>query len=336
MTELPRFATFDRLAEAFGERRFAYQLADQLTALIRHKQADAAEAALSSYIALFPDAGLRQIVGTFSADRLVIAGWDKFFGGIRHNKACVAAIALSGHGTDYTGSRNHLDATEQARPERIGLECYYYAEPHPMVGDLAALAGQLDEHGDSWYGDFDDIDVALMLNGADPMLAALRKVAAQTDRDDPAGRVMLTICEWWLMLHVHRAVERDLAKLDFGRDFPVLVTSHDFGDGFASFYEASGDTDPRDFEAARPKDADEIRHEINQLERELWAARKREKKRAKKEERAYLDRDGELSDAANNLANMFRAYRKGDLGKVASEGASLIANWRKLYRKYDY
>ena len=336
MTELPRFASFDRLAEAFGEGRFAYQLADQLTALIRHKQAAAAEAALASYIALFPDAGLRQIVGTFGAGRLVIAGWDGFYDGIRHYKAGVAAIALSGHGIDYTGSRNHLDGTEQCRPERIGLECYYYTEQHPMVGDQAALAGHLDEHGDSWFGDFDGIDVALLLNGADPMLAALRKVAAETGRDDPARRVMLTICEWWLMLHVHRAVERDLAKLDFGRDVPVLVTSHDFGDGFASFYHASGDVHPVEFEAARPRDQEEIAQKLRHDFVRWTEARRREKKRAKREEREYLDRDGELTAGAENLLNMFRAYRKGDTAKVVSEGANLVSNFRKLYRKYDY
>lgn len=336
MTELPRFASFDRLAEAFGEGRFAYQLADQLTALIRHKQAAAAEAALASYIALFPDPGLRQIVGTFGAGRLVIAGWDGFYDGIRHYKAGVAAIALSGHGIDYTGSRNHLDGTEQCRPERIGLECYYYTEPHPMVGDQAALAGQLDEHGDSWFGDFDGIDVALLLNGADPMLAALRKVAAETGRDDPARRVMLTICEWWLMLHVHRAVERDLAKLDFGHDLPVLVTSHDFGDGFASFYHASGHVHPVEFEAARPRDQEEIAQKLRHDFVRWTEARKREKKRAKREERDYLDRDGELTAGAESLLNMFRAYRKGDTAKVVSEGANLVSNFRKLYRKFDY
>jgi len=138
------------------------------------------------------------------------------------------------------------------------------------------------------------------------------------------------------MFHLHRAVARDLAQLDFGYDLPILVTAQDFTVEIASFHEASGSTDPRDFEAARPKDAEEIRDKIRQLEWELMSARRRERKRAKKEERAYLDRDGELTAGAESLRNMFRAYRKGDLGKVASEGANLIDNWRKLYRKYDY
>ncbi len=334
MNAVPRFATFDSLAEAVrgsdGRRRIEASLA---TLLHRGDHAGA-QAALASYIALFPDPALRQVVSGFSSDRLVIGGWDGFHAMARRCRAALAAISFSGNGLTYSEPFHYFAEADSRKPERVLLVCTYYEERHPLTGDLAAMAADLDRDGAHWINDFDQIDTTLWLNGADPMMAALNMTGSRSsDRD---SETMMFVCGWWLMFHLHRAVARDLTQLDFGYELPILVTAQDFTVEIASFHEASGSTDPRDFEAARPKDAEEIRDKIRQLEWELMSARRRERKRAKKEERAYLDRDGELTAGAESLRNMFRAYRKGDLGKVASEGANLIDNWRKLYRKYDY
>jgi hypothetical protein len=334
MNAVPRFATFDSLAEAVRGHDGRRRIEASLAALLHRGDHAEAQAALASYIALFPDPALRQVVSSFSSDRLVIGGWDAFHGMARRYRAGLAAIAFSGNGLSYSEPVHYLAEAEYRKPERVLLVCTYYEETHPLAGDPAAMAAHLDQYGTYWINDFDEIHTTLWLNGADPMMAALNTLGSRSS--DPDSEAMMFVCGCWLVFHLHRAVARDLAQLDFGCSLPILVTAQDFSVEIASLHEASGSTDPRDFEAARPKDADEIREKIRQLEWELMAARKRERKRAKKEEREYLDRDGELTAGAESLRNMFRAYRKGDMRKVASEGANLIDNWRKLYRKYDY
>jgi hypothetical protein len=334
MTAMPQFATFDALAERICGWEGRRSIEAPLGAMMRHGRHDEAEAALASYVALFPDAGLRQVVRSFTADRLVIGGWDRFHALARHTHAKVAAVALSGNVFDYRGPDIHLSDGERTHLQRVHLVCTYYDEPHPEADDPARLAAHIDEHGVNWLGEFDEIDTTLRLNGAEPLMVAINSTGSRGS--DRSSQAMMFVCAWSLMFHLHRAVARDLAQLDFGASLPILVTAQDFSVEVASFYHASGATDPRDFEEARPKNADEIRHKIFQLEQELWAARKREKKRAKREERDYLDRDGEMSAAAENLRTMFKAYRKGDKKTAFAEGVSLVSNFRKLYRKFDY
>lgn len=334
MTAMPQFATFDDLADRVGGSDGRRSIEAPLGALMRRGRHDEAQAALASYVALIPDAALRQVVRSFSADRMVIGGWDGFHAMVEHSGANLAAIALSGNVFDYCGEANHLSDSANSHLRRISLLCTYYTEPHPEAGNPARLAAHIDEQGVDWLGDFDEIDTALWINGAEPLTLAINSTGSR--QKDRGSKAMMFVCAWWLMFHLHRAVARDLARLNFGGKLPILVTAQDFTVDIACFHEATGDTDPRDFEAARPKDPDEICRKMMQMAGELMAARKRERKRAKREERAYLDRDGELSASTENLRNMFKAYRKGDLGTVVSEGASLIDNWRKLYRKYDY
>lgn len=292
MTEMPQFATFGDLAARIGGWEGRHSIEAPLGALMRRGRHDEAQAALASYVALFPDAALQQVVRSFSADRLVIGGWDRFHAMVQHTGANVTAIALSGNVFDYCGSANHFSAnhfsdSDRRHLQRVHLLCTYYADPHPEAGDPAGLAAHIDEHGVDWLGEFDEIDTTLWLNGAEPLMVAINGTGSR--QSDRGSEAMMIVCAWWLMFHLHRAVARDLEQLDLGQSLPILVTAQDFSIEIASFYEASGDTDPRDFEAARPKDADEIRHKINQLEQELWAARKQRKK-AGKTGRARLSR----------------------------------------------
>lgn len=331
MTGIPHFATFEDLVEAVagweGRRRIEVPLGN----LLRRGRHAKGEAALASYIDLFPDAALKQVVGKFSADRLVIGGWDRFHASVRRSRARVAAISFPGQAMDYHGPTDHFFVDEFKPKERVGLLCSFFTDAHPMAGDPEGMTAHLEEHGERWLGDFDEIDVALSLNGAEPLLAAFRKALAWRPERD--GEAMKTVCEWWTMFHLHRAVARDLVRLDFGQSLPILVTADSFGDGFPCFYEASGDVHPIDFEAKCPKDTEETCRKLNEDLLEWMKARSRENKRAKKEERAYLDRDGELSAATESMVNMYRAYRKKDIGKMFSEGSGFIKNIREISKK---
>lgn len=334
MSETPRFSSFIELADALGDRRRHRALAQFLTGLIRHKRIDEAEILLWDFIGLLPDTGIVQTLRSFSAARLIIGGWDKLHARIRRADAGVVAIAFSGDAVGDAGARYHFDTGPLEMEERIRFECYFFNEPHPLAGNLPGMAKNLDEFGDDWLGEYDDMDVPLWVNGCAPVIGARRRAAAKGSDFD--RNAMSVVSEWWLMVQIHRAIARDLAKLDFGRELPVLMTARGFGDGFASFYEATGDLHPIEFEAERPKGQEELYEAWQRTTFDLSKAHKQERKRRKREERDYLDRGGDLTASGESIVNAFKACRKGDWGEAAREGANFISNFRELYRKFDY
>lgn len=90
-----------------------------------------------------------------------------------------------------------------------------------------------------WLGDFDEIDNGPEILGLDLLYHALEETPGRAGQRKPESEeesLDRYAARWWLMLRLHQAIHRDLAKVDMPHCVPIIVGAHGWSEWCCSVH----------------------------------------------------------------------------------------------------
>jgi hypothetical protein len=210
-----------------GDKR---KLDAELAELIRSDNYEQLEKILQTHLCS-SDGELARIALSLGIDDVKFEAWDRIFRTHTVQGRNPQKITAVGLDLDlYAGEQKpvflaNYYADFVPPPDAKGNPNLYSFSGRDRAEILAACA----TYPAPWLGDFDEIDTGPEIVGLDLLYHALEETPGRAGQRKPESEEAALdryAARWWLMLRLHQAVHRDLAKVAMPHRVPIIVGAH--------------------------------------------------------------------------------------------------------------
>jgi hypothetical protein len=206
-----------------GVRKFDDYLAD----LIRSDRHDELERMLAAYLATV-EGPVAAACRDVPLERIQVTGW----GAVERELATVRNYTAVG--IDLS---TYAECHDASGTLEVVLETNFYTDEvfEFSTADRAVITAACKSHT-VWQGDFSDIGNHVGIDGLNRLHALLTSTgrdAREAHRQSIAGGsavpdsvIEQILGEWWVVLRLHQAIQRDLAGISLARRVPIIVGNH--------------------------------------------------------------------------------------------------------------